>query len=91
MGGLSSFIRSGEIVVADAGYSGDVFYSPEAASREFYRFARAHHELLNGRLKSFNVLRHIYRHNLRTHALCFHAVAQLVQVALCNGKKLMCV
>lgn len=37
MESLSSYIRSGEKVVADAGYSGNVFHSQDAAGIEFFR------------------------------------------------------
>ena len=79
-------LDDGEKVLADGGYRGDHrILTPNGLNNAISRIRclmRARHETVNSRLKSFNVLSHRYRHNLSKHPLCFHAVANLVQVQL---------
>ena len=49
---------------------------------------RAKQETANKRLKQFNVLKRVYRHDINTHGTCFRAVAAVTQLALQNGEPL---
>ena len=79
-------LDDGEKVIADSGYRGDHrIVTPNGINDSISRIRsilRARHETVNSRLKSFNVLSHRYRHNLRKHPLCFHAIANLIQVQI---------
>ena len=59
---------------------------PHSATLQRQYLAR--HETVNGRLKSFNVLRDAYRHNLVDHPSCVYAVANIVQIMIDAGHKL---
>lgn len=57
---------------------------------DFFRFIRARHESVNERLQVFGALRQVIRHDRNRHSVCFHADAQIVQVSLLCGEKLVC-
>lgn len=85
---LSAMLLNNEKVIADGGYAGECIMKPSESSRERFQYLRARHEALNGRLKSFSVLRNVFRHDRDLHGLCFHAVAQLVQLRLIYRERL---
>ena len=49
---------------------------------------RARHEIMNRRMKHFNVLRQRFRHHSSLHSFCFYAVANLTEVSIESGEKL---
>ena len=82
---LKATLRRNEYVVADNGYRDEKCILPNDESfpnRRFHSVIRARHETANSRLKQFAVLTHTFRHNLKLHAQCFHAVANLTQLCL---------
>ena len=76
----------GEKVIADGGYKGDDrIVTPSGLNNVVSRMravCRACHENVNAKLKIFEVLSKKYRHNLKQHPTCFHAVANIVQAQL---------
>lgn len=89
--GLKKRLMFNEMVVGDRGYT-DVkvcrkgHYSGRIAQDIEDILAR--HETVNKRLKHFNVLKVPFRHSLKFHASCFHAVAVLTQLSIENGSPL---
>ncbi len=53
----------------------------EAESKVRKRF-RAPHEKVNEHIKSWGCANKLSRHEMHKHAICFHAVAQIVQLSL---------
>lgn len=45
--------------------------------KELHHRHRARNEKANSRLKNFTVLSHTFRHDIKIHVICSHAVAQL--------------
>lgn len=82
---LKNCLEQNEKVLADLGYAGPCTVhgsiidddNDERASR-----IRAHHEQINGRLKSFSCLENRWRHSLDKHKYCFFAVATVVQLEI---------
>ncbi len=83
-----SFIHQldpGERVIADRGYTDDIYFVTENTHPQLSREIKlilARHETVNGRLKSFNILKQKYRHSIESHFQCFYVVATLVQLNL---------
>jgi hypothetical protein len=50
--------------------------------------ARARHETVNCRLKSFKILSTPFRNEISKHWMCFHAIANMVQLELENDRPL---
>ena len=50
--------------------------------------ARARHETVNSRLKSFRILAMPFRNELDKHWMCFHSIANMIQLELENGRPL---
>ena len=48
----------------------------------------ARHEIVNGRIKNFRVLKNEFRHGLQKHSICFHAVVNIVQASIDYGERL---
>ena len=82
-----------EKVEADRGYRGEDGYirTPESAVSQADRRAagraRARHETINSRLKTFKCLSVKFRHPLEKHVTFFGAVTVFVQVGIMNGEK----
>ena len=84
---LKRYLDDSEKVVADRGYNGDEKCVVELTSEESkLRLSRirSRHETINKRFKIFFVLQHRFRHRRRKHSICFHAVANIVQLSLEN-------
>ena len=93
-GGLKSHIPDGKRAVGDGNYTKNF---PKLSTRnvrdtaEVYKLksrALARHETFNGRIKSFKILNHRFRHGLKKHKDCFTAVCVLVQYDMENGHPL---
>ena len=87
---LKGELMDDEVVLADGGYP-----DPKCTkivpglSAEHSQILRARHETCNGRLKAFGVLRNRFRHQLSKHGKCFHAVANICQLAILDGHSLL--
>jgi hypothetical protein len=86
-------LRVGEKIVADGGYrdGGDFMETPTGFNnpdQRMKKLARARHETVNCRLKRFNILRKLYRHDLQTHGRVFHAIAIITQIGIEAGEQL---
>ena len=90
-------IKEGERCIGDAGYSGEptkVVVTKDQHSSEFKEFlarAKNRQETFHWRLKSFNILRHRFRHGVNTkermrlHKMAVELVAGIVQYDYENG------
>lgn len=91
---LKWMLDDGERVEADDGYRGDDKCKvpanrarPEEAKALAAR-VRKRHETVNKRMKHFGCLKKVFRHGSRKHALCFRAIAVIVQLSLEMGEPL---
>lgn len=83
---LKEKLNYGERILADRGYGDEKCVTPRkisnrAESKAASRF-RANHERINGRFKRFSVLSSRFRHNLDKHAVCFHTIANIIQIEI---------
>lgn len=87
---LKRMLSYGEKVVADRGYPGEpkviTPYSAKSDKHlELMNRARARHETINGRLKTWKCLANRYRHAAKKHHICFRAVVTIEQIKM-NAK-----
>ena len=92
---LRHFLEEGERVEADNGYVGatDKIKCPDnpcnrVENEGMQSRARYRHETINGRFKSWGILRQTYRHDIRRHGEVFRAIAIMTQLAISNGSPL---
>lgn len=82
---LKARLGSGEYIIGDGGY-GDIRCVQKnglhGIQKRYHCMIRARHETVNKRLKEFNILRNTFRHCLKKHGVCFHAVANITQIVL---------
>ena len=80
--GLKKLLQNAnEKAIADKGYRDSHCIIPGMSSNEsFTSRIRARHESANGRLKSFHVLSHRFRHSLNLHSVCFFSVLNLTHL-----------
>lgn len=89
------FMDDGERALADKGYTDEQYFinpihhNNLAVARQKEIMAR--HETVNRRLKQFGVLGTRFRHQLRRHPMCFHAVVNLTELMIENGESLYAV
>ena len=84
--------ESGEKAEADAGYKGeplvirhpDVFVSKTDIKAK--KLSRLRHETINRRIKQFECMSNVYRHDREKHHLLFKAVIVIIQVTFENGE-----
>ena len=92
-------LRDGEKCIADSGYGGDdkcvvVKYEHSSEFKEFAARAKNRQEVVNWRLKTWNILRQRFRHGvgtndrMRLHKMAVMAVAGIVQYDFENGHPL---
>ena len=94
--GIIGNLDHNEMVEADAGYEGEDWHIQTPADqhcrtkkeKQMKANARHRHEMVNERLKNFNVLANNFRHELEKHSACFRAVAVITQLNIENGEKL---
>jgi hypothetical protein len=94
---LKSFLGKNERVEADNGYLGEdpmtvktpggISTAVDGRRRERTNI-RARHETVNSRLKNFDILKQVYRHDLLDHADVFRAAIVLLQLSIENGEPL---
>lgn len=97
--GLSNEIPEYEVVEVDGGYRGcPKGRLPDqginSGERKQKSVARGRHEVVNGRLKQFNVLASHFRHMkpnkermMERHSWCFNAIAVITQLKFESGEK----
>lgn len=77
-----------EKVRGDKGYRGD----PKVVINQWEDIqgqgVQWHHEHINKRMKQFNCLRQMFRHDLNKHQLCFKAVMTITQIHIEHGEYL---
>eukprot|EP00171_Calliarthron_tuberculosum_P007915 IDg7915t1 len=73
-----------ERVVADLGYGDEMCVTPSNCGDKKYlhKITRARHETVNGRIKNFFAVSHIFRHHISLHSFCFHGALNLVHLDL---------
>lgn len=89
---MKDSLMFGEKVEADFGYRGEDAHvsTPDDFADNVFTYnakaeARARHECINGKLKSFSALKQVFRHHHHHHAAVFTAVAVLTQLEIDNG------
>ena len=94
---LRNFLKPGEWVEADEGYRGhpDKIKCPgndvnPAENWAMQGRVRAHHEMLNGRLKTWGILSQVFRHHITItmHGNVFRVCALVMQLTIENGEPL---
>ena len=84
---LKYLLRADEKVIGDGRYIGPFFVDSGSLScgeNSLFSRIRARHEVLNGRLKRFGVLRNASRHRLQLHSKVFFAEANITQISIEN-------
>ena len=92
---LRNFLEPGERVEADEGYRGhpDKLKCPEndtnpMENRSMQGRVRAHHDTINGRLKTWGILSLVFVHNITMHGDLFCACTVVMQLTIMNGEPL---
>ena len=75
------------MIVADGGYSDDYefFDTPTGINDEEQRMkkvARARHETINGKFKTWAILKQSFRHDLNKHWKVFAAISNITQLLI---------
>jgi hypothetical protein len=88
---LKQELGQGEKVVADRGYKGDTKTctpdnSNNPAHKKAMNRARARHETINRRLKTWKSLKQVFRHESQKHHIIFRSVMVIEQIAINNGR-----
>ncbi len=94
--GLAHWLDEHERVEADNGYIGKALPKvkcPGCASnptknQEMQNRVRSRHESLSGRLKNWEILKSMYRHDIMEHGNVFWAIAVITQISINTGKRL---
>jgi hypothetical protein len=93
---LASELEPGERAETDWGYLHSApFYTmvpygtEDPARSEMTARVRLHHETCNNRLKNWNILAVLYRHDVQRHQNYFGAVAALVQLSFVDEPSLL--
>jgi hypothetical protein len=88
-------LEPGERVEADKGYvrHPDKIKCPQNVGNPAEKWAmqgrtRAHHKMLNVRLKKWGILSQVYYHNIMRHGNVFRACAVVTQLTIKNGEPL---
>lgn len=82
-------VKPGEKTLADKGYKDSNFFIlPNQQNKTIHSRIMARHETVNKRLRQFAILKKSFRHDLKKHPICFHAVVNITQLVLQNGSPL---
>jgi hypothetical protein len=88
-------LKPGKCIEADNGYVGHAGkikcphnYCDPVENLGMQRAARAHHKMLNGRLKNWGILEKVYCHNITVHGTVFYACAVITHLAIANREPL---
>lgn len=84
---LHGMLLAGEMYLADGGYREPNGYNITPSGYHDFEDkqradARARHETINGMFKVFKSLNDMWRHQREKHSYVFHAVANVVQIAI---------
>lgn len=93
---LAHWLDPNERVEADDGYIGEAPHKvkcPGCAANPTENLVmqnrvRSRHETLNGRLKNWEILKQVYRHDITEHGDVFRAIAVITQLSIDNGEPL---
>ena len=92
---LRHFLEPGERVEADNGYVGavDKVKCPNnpcnpVENEPKQSRVRSRHETINGRFKTWQVLKNTYRHDIKRHGEVFRAIAIITQLGIEHGEPL---
>lgn len=93
---LVHMLDENERVEADDGYRGSAPQHVKCPSnlatsneqRELARRVMSRHETVNRRFKQFQILKQVFRHDIRLHQVVFTAIAVLTQISIENGDEL---
>jgi len=90
-GSLNQLLEAGERHIADGGYGDRHGPANTPTRRHEYvdrmkAHARARHETVNGRFKSWGILKQQYRHPLVKHGRVMHSIAIITQIVIANGE-----
>ena len=93
---LSLWLDRDEHVEADDGYIGNAPYKVKCPAsltnpdetQAMQPIVRMRQETINMRLKQWEILKQVYRHDITKHGYVLRAVAVVVQVAIENGEPL---
>lgn len=78
-----------EKTLADKGYrDANFFILKNVQNKKIHGKIMARHETINRRMKQFQALKQVFRHDLQKHPMVFSAVANLTQLMLENGEPL---
>lgn len=89
---LKPILRNGERVIADKRFIEDNSCVQKSAmctreEQKTWKKILKKHELIDKKLKSFSVVRDIFRHNIDQHRSCFQAVAALIHLEISSTAK----
>jgi len=92
---LKGMLSYGEKVIADKGYPGEpkIFTVRNAkgdSHQDLMNRARARHESVNARLKTWKCLANRFRHHFSKHHICFRAVAVIEQMKMNENPHWQC-
>ena len=91
---LMTKVPAGKRAIGDNGYHGEPNTMSTPSSWDpkklhcFKSWARACHELFNGRINKFKCLSKRFHHGVHKHQICFEAICVIVQYQLENGSPL---
>ena len=95
---LAHFLDPDERVEADCGYVGhaDLIKCPNNPSNPQENLAmqgrvRSRHETFNGRLKTWEILKQVFRHDISRHSSVLHACCVISELMVENGEPLFAV
>lgn len=80
-----------EKFLADGGYQDPRFETPtgyNTAGQYMKKVAKSRHESVNQRIKNFDVFNKPFRNGLHKHWMCFHSIANMVQLDIEEGNEL---
>ena len=88
-GSLNQLLDAGERCIADGGYQDR--YGPAITPTGRHEcvertkaHARARHKTVNGRFKSWGILKQQHRHPLVKHGRAMHSIAMITQIVIAN-------
>lgn len=83
-------VGAGERTFADKGYKDKAYFiAPDAENQTLHKRLMSRHDVVQKRLKRFEILKRKYRHSLDKHPMVFRAVANLTQLMLQNEEPLV--
>lgn len=78
-----------ERALADKGYKDATYFIlPDDCNGQQHHLIMARHETLNRRMKQFQILKQVFRNDIKKHPMVVQAVANITQIMLMNGHPL---